>query len=139
MSPYGTTAEVTIRKFESVSWLMDMRIPVTELVVCPEVQKELYDSYTRLSGHKQLPQVFVEDAHDGGHREYVAYEQLEVRCRGDGHIALCMCCSVTDFVILVLQELYGWTTTDLKDVLRVQDRQEWANMQERARQLFRGA
>jgi hypothetical protein len=71
MSPYTITASSSAAKYDALGFLADMLIPVTERIVCPDNQRALFESYTATSGQRAFPQVFLEDAHDGGHRTFL--------------------------------------------------------------------
>jgi hypothetical protein len=75
-------ATLTSAESDALGQLSDMYIPTTVLMVYPELQEALLESYTRVSGLKTFPQIFVEDVHDSGHRVFVGLDQLNVRLPG---------------------------------------------------------
>lgn len=89
-----TDAKAMRRKENAILWLAHMRIPATDVVVCTETERAVYDAYVAASLEPEefptlfeqndhdggvSPLVFVEDVHDGGHRHFISHWKLEVR------------------------------------------------------------
>lgn len=74
-TPSTTNAATT---HQALVALTTMRLPVMELLLCPETQADILHKYAAISGRTKFPQVFFEDAIDGANCEFVALDEVQV-------------------------------------------------------------